>query len=213
MADTRRPAEESRTMLIAAAVEIIRTEGYAALSARRLAEKVGLKRQIVHYYFRTIEELLLSVVRFYGDHGLARFADVVRKDPLRAIWEVEPDASATGFAFMAMATHRPFIRAELRRYMDEFRKLEAEAISAYFKAKGIKPVIPPVAISFIVQSVSQALAAETSLGAHRGHAETRAVVEQVLQSLGRQGRLPFGNEGRATPPRRPRIRNSQSKKS
>ena len=84
MAESRRPAEESRAMLIEAAVEIIRTEGYGALSARRLAEKVGLKRQIVHYYFRTIEELLLSVVRFYGDSGLARMREALRDDPLHA---------------------------------------------------------------------------------------------------------------------------------
>lgn len=190
MAESRRSAELSKTMLIAAAVDIIKTEGYAALSARRLAEKVGLKRQIVHYYFRTIEELLLSVVRFYGDQGLARFAAVIQADPMRALWEVEPDASATGFAFMAMATHRPFIRAELRRYMDEFRKLESEAIAAYFEARGIKPAIPPAAIAIIVQSVSQALATEASLGAQRGHAETRRVMEQVLLSLGTTGRLP-----------------------
>src|SRR3569623_2813758 len=102
MADTRRPAEESKAMLIAAAAEIIRAEGYEELSASRLAEKVGLKRQIVHYYFRTIDDLLVGVIKFYGDIGLARMTEVIRKDPLRAIWEVEPNSSATSFAFIAM---------------------------------------------------------------------------------------------------------------
>ena len=124
MAESRRPAEESRAMLIEAAVEIIRTEGYGALSARRLAEKVGLKRQIVHYYFRTIEELLLSVVRFYGDSGLARMREALRDDPLHALWAVEPDSSATTFAFVAMASHQPVVRAEMRRYMEARRKIQ-----------------------------------------------------------------------------------------
>lgn len=180
MADTRRPAEESRAMLIEAAVEVIRAEGYGALSARRLAEKVGLKRQIVHYYFRTIEDLLLAVVRFYGDQGLARFAKVIRHDPLRVIWEVPADASKTTFAFMAMATHRPAVRQEMRRYMDQYRKLQADAVAAYFESRGIKPAIPPVAIAIILQSVAQALSAETSMGCERGHAETRAAVEAML---------------------------------
>src|SRR5690349_5277453 len=104
MAETRRTADVSKAMLIAAAAQIINAEGYAALSARALAEKVGLKRQIVHYYFRTMEELLLAVVRHYGDESVDRLSDAMNSgDPLRAIWEEEPDASATTYAFLAMA--------------------------------------------------------------------------------------------------------------
>jgi AcrR family transcriptional regulator len=176
-------------MLIAAAVEIIRSEGYAALSARRLAEKVGLKRQIVHYYFRTIEELLLSVVRFYGDSGLALMADVMKKDPLRAIWAVQADASATTFAFIAMASHRPAVKAELRRYLEEFQKLQVEAITEYFKSRGITPKIPPAAMALIIQSVSEAISAAAALGSTRGHAETRAVMESLLKNLAEEGRF------------------------
>ncbi len=189
MADSRRPAQESRAMLIEAAVDVIRTEGYAALSARRLAEKVGLKRQIVHYYFRTIEELLLSVVRFYGDRGLARFAEVIRTDPLRVIWEVQADSSSTAFAFMAMASHRPTVRAEMTRYMDEFRRFQTEAVTDYFAARGIKPALPPVALVIMLQSISQALASEASLGATRGHDETRAAIKEMLQNLAKDGQL------------------------
>jgi AcrR family transcriptional regulator len=170
-------------MLIEAAVEIIRTEGYAALSARRLAEKVGLKRQIVHYYFRTIEELLLSVVRFYGDSGLARMREALRREPLKALWEVQADASATTFAFVAMASHQPAIRAEMRRYMDEFRQVQTDAIAAYFKARGVKPALPPAAIAILIQSVSQTLAVENSIGATRGHAETRTAIDALLRRL------------------------------
>lgn len=189
MADTRRPAEESRAMLIEAAVDVIRTEGYGALSARRLAEKVGLKRQIVHYYFHTIEELLLAVVRFYGDRGLARFAEVIRNDPLRVIWEVQADSSATTFAFMAMATHRPAVKKEMRQYMDKFRQLQTDAITAYYESRGIQPSIPPVAAAIMLQSISAALASEASMGCVRGHAETRTVVEAMLDSLAKDGSL------------------------
>lgn len=185
MAETRRPAEESRALLIEAAVEIIRTEGYGALSARRLAEKVGLKRQIVHYYFRTIEELLLSVVRFYGDSGLARMREALRRDPLKALWKVQADASATTFAFIAMASHEPTIRTEMRRYMDEFRQVQTEAIAAYFQARGVKPELPPAAIAILIQSVSQTLAVESSIGAVRGHAEARAAIDALLRRLTR----------------------------
>jgi AcrR family transcriptional regulator len=177
----RRPADESKILLVEAAVEIIRTEGYGALSARRLAERVGLKRQIVHYHFGTIEELLLAVVRHYGDSGLERLAAALEtEDPLRVIWETDPDASATAFAFMAMATHSPVVRAELQRYLDANRKMQMEAIVRSYARAGMAPPVPPIVAAIVIQSVSQALAAEAALGAHRGHAETRAVVEAAL---------------------------------
>lgn len=181
---TRRPADESKIRLIEAAVEIIRSEGYGALSARRLAEKVGLKRQIVHYHFGTIEDLLLAVVRHYGDSGLARLKLALEgEEPLRAIWETDPDASATTFAFMAMATHSPLVRAEMQRYLDANRELQEQAVARCFaRAHGEAPV-PPIAAAIIVQSISQALAAEAALGARRGHAETKAVVEACLRAV------------------------------
>jgi AcrR family transcriptional regulator len=180
---TRRPAEESKIRLIEAAVEIIRGEGYGALTARRLAEKVGLKRQIVHYHFGTIEDLLLAVVRHYGDSGLARLAEALETDdPLRAIWQTDPDASATTFAFMAMAAHNPVVRAELQRYLDANRDLQVAAISRRFAQMGLEAPVPPAAAAIIVQSISQALAAEAALGCGRGHAETRAVVEDLLRA-------------------------------
>jgi AcrR family transcriptional regulator len=187
---TRRPAEESKVRLIEAAVEIIRSEGYGALSARRLAEKVGLKRQIVHYHFGTVEDLLLAVVRHYGDSGLIRLRAALESgDPLRAIWETDPDASATTFAFMAMATHSPVVRAEMLRYLDANRDLQIEAIARHFARSGLEPPVPPIAAAIIVQSISQALAAEAALGARRGHAETKAVVEEWLRSMTGKGRV------------------------
>jgi AcrR family transcriptional regulator len=180
----RRPADESKVLLIEAAVDIIRSEGYGALSARRLAEKVGLSRQIVHYHFGTTEELLLAVVRHYGDNGLAQLAAALESDdPLRAIWETDPDASATTFAFMAMATHSPVVRAELRRYLDANRDLQAAAISRHLARAGVEASVPPIAAAIIIQSISLALAAEAGLGTQRGHAETKAVVEKLLRII------------------------------
>jgi AcrR family transcriptional regulator len=184
MAVTRRPGDESRALLIEAAAGIINSEGYAALSARRLAEKVGLKRQIVHYYFRTMDDLLLAVIRHYGEEGLARFSQAFASgDPLRVIWETRADASATTFAFMAMATHSQVIKAELRRYLEAFRELQVEAVTRYMTSAGLEATLPAEAAVIILQSVSQALAAEAALGTRIGHERVKEVVEQWL-SLG-----------------------------
>ena len=45
-------------------------EGYAAVTSRRVADAAGLKPQLVHYYFRTMEDLFLEVFRRRAEEGL-----------------------------------------------------------------------------------------------------------------------------------------------
>ena len=66
MASARRigaPDAKNRSVLIDAAEQLTLEEGYAAVTSRRVAEQAGLKPQLVHYYFRTMEELFLAVFR------------------------------------------------------------------------------------------------------------------------------------------------------
>jgi AcrR family transcriptional regulator len=186
MAETRRAAEVSKALLIEAAAQIINDAGYAALSARALAEKVGLKRQIVHYYFRTMEDLLLAVVRHYGDESVERLSVAMKSgDPLRAIWEEEPDASATTYAFLAMAKHIPSVRVEVETYFAKLRQLKIEAVTRFLADAGPGSDLSAAAIVTIIQSIAQGLKAEQALGAKLGHTETRLIVEAWLRDISR----------------------------
>ena len=57
------PDAKNRTVLLDAAEQLMRDEGYAAVTSRRVAEKAGLKPQLVHYYFRTMDDLFLELYR------------------------------------------------------------------------------------------------------------------------------------------------------
>ena len=48
----------TREKLLDATAEIILQEGYAAATSRRVAEKVGVQRAVVYYYFPTMDDLL-----------------------------------------------------------------------------------------------------------------------------------------------------------
>ena len=67
MTATRRiGAEDSstRAALLDAAQQLMLDEGYAAVTSRRVAAQAGLKPQLVHYYFRTMDDLFLVAVPF-----------------------------------------------------------------------------------------------------------------------------------------------------
>ena len=40
-----------------AAEQLLLEEGYAAVTSRRVGARAGLKPQLVHYYFRTMDDL------------------------------------------------------------------------------------------------------------------------------------------------------------
>jgi len=46
---------------VEAAEQLLREQGYVAISARQVADKAGLKPQLLYYYFRTMDELVLAV--------------------------------------------------------------------------------------------------------------------------------------------------------
>jgi TetR/AcrR family transcriptional regulator len=183
-------SSETRAQLIEAAAEIVRNDGCGAVTARRLAEKVGLKRQIVHYYFRTIEDLLIAVIRRDGENFRARVMQSMESDqPLRAIWEASRRASKTTILeFTSLATHRKAVQVEVKRYMEEIRRFQTQALVRHFELRGIKPPLPPAVMLIGILGVSQVLAVEALLDVSEGHSEMVAFVEDRLGALAREGK-------------------------
>ncbi len=89
MSATRRIGAESsasRGLLLDAALRLMVDEGYAAVTSRRVAAEAGLKPQLVHYYFRTMDDLFVAVVRRGAAQNLERQARALSSpQPLRAL--------------------------------------------------------------------------------------------------------------------------------
>jgi AcrR family transcriptional regulator len=51
------------SLLLDGAENILKEEGYASLTSRRIAERVGIKQQLTYYYFRTMDELMVEAFR------------------------------------------------------------------------------------------------------------------------------------------------------
>lgn len=194
MASTRRMGtanSEVRASLIEAAEHLIQTEGVSAVTARRLAEKVGLKRQIVHYYFGTIDELIVALLRRNGDRVRELILQRLDSDePLRAIWEAANHPVGPIFEFLIMASQSEAIRAEVNRYTEEFRKLQVQGLERHLEQRGIKPNIPACVAAVVVSSISRTIALERSMGVTECHAQTAAYVDEWLQAFAARGESP-----------------------
>lgn len=107
----------ARQRLIEATAKIMADEGYAAATSRRVAAAAGVKQALVYYYFPTMDDLYVEVLRTGAETSLERMRTALTdEDPLRTLWMINSDLRMTGLntEFMALANHRKAIRAELR---------------------------------------------------------------------------------------------------
>jgi len=182
-------AQDSRTRahLLDAAERLLVEEGYASVTSRRVASKAGLKPQLVHYYFRTMDDLFLEVFRRRADENLARFERAIAEDgSLRNLWRLNSDPRGAAFTieFVALANHRKAIRAEIARYAERFRAAQVEALSAALDHHDIpEDELPPVVALLAMTGLSQVLALETALGVTAGHDTTLQFVERSIARL------------------------------
>ena len=190
MATSRRigaESSETRAALLDAAERLMLEQGYAAVTSRRVASAAGLKPQLVHYYFRTMDDLYLEVFRRRAEDGLERQAEALQSpQPLRALWAFSNERGGTALTmqFAALARHRPAIGAEIGAYAEEFRVRQLASLTESLREHGIDPdELPPVVVLVLMTSLSRMLVMEEGLGMSLGHAETRALIERWLTQV------------------------------
>jgi AcrR family transcriptional regulator len=181
------PDAKNRGLLLDAAEQLMLEEGYAAVTSRRLANKAGLKPQLVHYYFRTMEELFLAIFRRRAEEGLQAQAQALESpQPLWALWRfgTDPGFTRISMEFMALANHRKEMRAEIAYYAERFRDEQRKAVSGALQRYGVDTDdVPPVVWTVLMTSLSRFLVLEQALGMSAGHAETLELVESYLRRL------------------------------
>ncbi len=177
----------ARRKLIEATARIMREDGYAAATSRRVAADAGVKQALVYYYFPTMDDLFLEVLRTGAEAALTRMrALLAEDDPLEALWLMNSDLASTTLnaEFMALANHRKVIGAELKAYAERVRDIETAAVTMVLRANGIDlEEYPPVAISMLIAQTARSLCNESAVGVTQGHDELRAFVQYQLSLL------------------------------
>lgn len=177
----------TRRRLIEAATQIMHDEGYAAATSRRVAARADVKQALVYYYFPTMDDLFLEVLRAGSEASLARLRDSLQEDnPARTLWLINSDTRNTVLSneFMALANHRKAIGAELKHYAERVRDIESAAVTMMLRAQGVDITqYPPVAISMLITQLARSMANERAVGVSYGHEELQRFLEERLPWL------------------------------
>ncbi|WP_159981624.1 MULTISPECIES: TetR/AcrR family transcriptional regulator [unclassified Novosphingobium] len=177
----------TRALIVEATNQLIRDEGYASVSTRRVAACAGLKPSLVHYYFPTTDDLLVEVSRLGASQSDLMIEEALASDdPLRALWGFFVDTSRTAMAleFMALANHRPAVRDYMAQHSEAMRARQVDILKRILgdrinRLEGFDAA----GLSLILAGIGRAIVMEEGLGVRTGHAEAMRIVETWLEKL------------------------------
>jgi AcrR family transcriptional regulator len=197
-------AEESRTrsLIVQVADTLLDEEGLAAITTSRIADVVGLKRPIVHYYFRTIEDLIVAILRRREEMVVQILEEALRSEQPLSVFQTvsDPKAAAAIHDMSAFALRSETIRAVGRKFLETVMSLHTQALETELTRRGVKAKTPPAAVAIFVSAVQQAIAANRTLGISVAQPELNGLVRSMLDVYVSTGDLfPNAKARKATP--------------
>lgn len=177
----------TRGAFLDAAERIMLTEGYAAVTTRRLGAAVGVNHALINYHFGSMDNLLIEVFRRGVDRSRRRQTEALNSaQPLWALWEHLHDESNTALIaeFLALAHHHTAIRTEVADSSRRLRELQLAAVAAVLENYGTATEThTPEAIVLTMSGISHLVRMEAAFGIHTGHTHVVAMVERLLHDL------------------------------
>lgn len=176
---------KSRLRLIEAAHDLLAEEGYQSFSARRIAERAELKPQLVHYYFRSMEEMVVAVFqRATANYFRLHDEALSSRYPLREVWELNrniPEAKRMT-EFIALSKRFAALRVIMRETGENFRRLQIESIETIYAGCEIDPRygITTHGLAMLMSAVARNFVIEGEVAMTLGHADLEDFIGKLL---------------------------------
>ena len=135
----------TQAAIIEATTRLIYEEGYAAATSRRVGAEAGVQPPLIHYYFRTMDDLYAAVVRRMSEQALDRIEKALKSSrPFQAVWAVVANPRWARFTmeFMALANQNKTVREVIAQQIEKVRRLEVQALARHLEA-GCVSASPP----------------------------------------------------------------------
>lgn len=180
------PGSENWHAMLDGAEFILREEGHAQLTSRRIAEQIGVKQRLVYYYFHTMDDLVVALFHRLSEREMERLRAAVQgPNALREIWDTTIGSTDARLIteFMALANRIDPLKSQVIRFIEESRAIEVEAVRTALARRPSASSLPAPALAIIATSVALALTREARLGISSGHTDVMAVIEHFLAEV------------------------------
>jgi AcrR family transcriptional regulator len=172
-----------------AAERLLVEVGYAGITTRRLAQEADANHGLVHYYFGSMENLLVRVLERFTERLIARqramyAAEIPFIEKWREAMRYLDEDSASGYhkvwyELQALAWNKPELRERVAHVTEEWYVALAEAFEDARREHRID--MPLDALVTLVATFNQGLILERLSGVDHGHSALLAWIDGWLE--------------------------------
>jgi AcrR family transcriptional regulator len=182
-----RPGYETEQALLDAAERLLVDVGAAEITTRRVADEAGANHGLVHYYFGSVEQLLVRVLERFTERLIERQRQLYRADaPFLEKWrmamahlEEDRPYQKIWFELQVLAWNRPELQELLTRVHAEWRAVLSEAFAPVRGQLGLE--LPLEALVTLVYTFNEGIMLERLSGIDTGHKELLDWIDAWLE--------------------------------
>jgi AcrR family transcriptional regulator len=164
--------------LLDAAERLLVEVGSAGITTRKLAAEAGVNNGLVHYYFGSVESLLVRVLERFTERLIVRqramYADP--DVPFAEKWrtamrylDADREYQKVWYELQALSWNRPELQEQVGRVHDEWRAVLTEALAEPREQYGVP--ISLDALVTLVATFNEGIILERLSGVEKGHRE------------------------------------------
>jgi AcrR family transcriptional regulator len=191
---------DARTALLDAAERILIEQGYPAATTRGVAAEAQVNHGLVHYYFGSVENLLLETLKRFTESLHERQRELFARDaPFSEKWresmghllgsDAESGYSKLWLELQAMSWNNPGMRDHLVEVNQGWRQIVQEAIDGALVDYGVdRRRYPAEAVTALVMTFNLGVQMEAAGGIDQGHVALISMTERLVERLEREAK-------------------------
>jgi AcrR family transcriptional regulator len=173
--------------LLDAAERLLVEVGSAGVTTRRLAEEAGVNHGLVHYYFGSIENLLVRTLERFTERLVTRQRDLYSSDlpfvekwrtAMRYLMSEDVTYEKVWLELQAVAWNQPELRERVAAVNAEWRAVLTEAFAEPHERYGVE--MPLEALVSLVMTFNEGIILERLMGIETGQWELLDWIERWL---------------------------------
>jgi AcrR family transcriptional regulator len=182
-----RPGHGTEQALLDAAERLLVAAGADGITTRRVAEEAGANPGLVHYYFGSVEQLLVRVLERFTERLIERQRELYAADiPFREKWRTamvylaeDRPYQKIWFELQALSWNRPELRERVVRVHTEWRAVLSEAFAGAREELGLD--VPLEALVSLVYTFNEGMMLDRLSGLETEHRELLEWIDAWLE--------------------------------
>jgi AcrR family transcriptional regulator len=184
-------SEGTKDRIVRAALETLKTEGYAGTSARDIARRGGFNQALIFYHFGSVHRLLLAALDHTSAQRMERYRSAVAEargledllDVAARIYREDLEAGHITVVseLMAGSMAHPELKAEVMARLDPWIDFAESAIRTALRGSPLEALLPARQLAFGIVAFYCGINTLTNLSPDRPEVEQ---LFRTVRSLG-----------------------------